>query len=400
MELYIQMGHGMQSMCEELASLWGGATVIVSPQNIAEKSLNTFSAKLHKVNGHLMFDPQLYFPRKYQKNLAKYSYWPHAEITSVENGQCLNLVSSLADLNEGIGAEYYILPAQITTAVDRRWAYVQKSYIECAEKCKGSMKLIQTIAVTKEVLLDENQVENIVQNAEGWPVDGCYITCQHPDSYYLVNNPLWMTNLLSLVAGLKRQGKKIIVGYASHQMLCLALAKCDAIASGNFLNVRWFKPEHFETLDSGDVSRRAVWYYCPQAFSEFKIPYLDIAKRLNVLDSMKPSASMMSSYCEMLFSGALPSSTGFGEKEAHRHYLNCLYKQVSSSARNTYEETQNAHLLLLETAEQLLRGLRAKEIRGQDRDFIEIFDANRAALAVFQSAYGVVLSKEWDKLAR
>lgn len=102
----------------------------------------------------------------------------------------------------------------------------------------------------------------------------------------------------------------------------------------------------------------------------------------------------------MLFSGALPSSTGFGEKEAHRHYLNCLYTQVSSSTRNTYEETQNAHLLLLDTAEQLLRGLRAKEIRGQDRDFIEIFDANRAAIAVFQSAYGVVLSKEWNKIVR
>ena len=43
-----------------------------------------------------------------------------------------------------------------------------------------------------------------------------------------------------------REGNK---NASSHQLLCMALAKCDAIASGNFLNLRWFQPEHFETID-------------------------------------------------------------------------------------------------------------------------------------------------------
>lgn len=399
MELYIQMGHGMQSICEELSKFWGHSTTIISPQNIKETSLQAFSSKMYKANGKVLFDPQLYFPRKHQKNRIKYSYWPQSEITLIENGQqCNDLMGSLANINRLIGAESFILPAEMTVAVDRKWDAIQKSFINCANGHKGSLKLLQTLALAKEVLLDERQIEGIVQYAEEWPVDGFYITGQHPDGYYLVDNPVWMANLLALVSGLKRQRKKVIVGYASHQMLCLALAKCDAIASGNFLNVRWFKPEHFETKDEESISRRATWFYCPQALSEFKIPYLDIAKRVDVLDRISPSSEMMSPYCEMLFSGAIPSSTGFSESHAHKHYLNCLQKQVSLASRISYNETCNAHLLLLDTAEQLLKGLREKDIRGQDRDFIEILDTNRAAISAHNATYKTVLTMEWNQL--
>lgn len=45
-------------------------------------------------------------------------------------------------------------------------------------------------------------------------------------------NPIWFTNLLSLVAGLKLLEKEVIVGYANHQMLALACTGVDAIATG------------------------------------------------------------------------------------------------------------------------------------------------------------------------
>ena len=196
----------------------------------------------------------------------------------------------------------------------------------------------------------------------------------------------------------KKATKKVIVGYASHQLLCMALAKCDAIASGNFLNLRWFQPEHFETIDENQPSRRAVWYYCPQALSEYKIPFLDIAKRMKLLDRIEPPDIMKNSHSEMLFKGSLPSSTGFSEKEAFRHYLYCLRKQCQGSVRSTYQETKNAHLVMLATAEQLLAGLSEKGIRGQDRDFTEILDVNRAAIAAFDMAYKFPLSQEWKNL--
>ncbi|MFR5914311.1 MAG: hypothetical protein ACLUGJ_03885 [Blautia wexlerae] len=109
--------------------------------------------------------------------------------------------------------------------------------------------------MSSDVLNDESQIERVIEYVEEWDVEGVYIVCEHPERYYLVDRPLWVSNIMSLVAGIKRQRKMTIVGYASHQLLCMALAKCDAIASGNFLNLRWFQPEHFETIDDKQPSR-------------------------------------------------------------------------------------------------------------------------------------------------
>lgn len=67
---------------------------------------------------------------------------------------------------------------------------------------------------------------------------------------------------------------------------------------------------------------------------------LDIAKRMDLLDRIEPPVTMKNKYSEMLFNGSLPSSTGFGEKEAFRHYLYCLHKQCQNSVLETYAETK------------------------------------------------------------
>lgn len=398
MDLYIQMGHGMQKLALEHLTDFGEGTLIVSPMNIMPKSIVDFSNKVHKLNGSVMVDPQLYYPRKYQKNLSQYSYWPQSELTMLEAGAFDKVIQLLTDLNRAVRSEAFVLPSITTSRIDDRWDYVQKSIIESAHRYASGFEIIHTISLSSNVIMDETQVEKSVAYVESWDVNGVYIVCEHPDNYYLVDKPLWVSNLLALVAGIKRLHKKVIVGYASHQMLCLALAKCDAIASGNFLNVRWFQPEHFETVDNDEVSRRAVWYYCPQALSEFKIPFLDIAKRMGILDRLAPAPEMINPYCEMLFGDVLPSSTGYSEKEAHRHYLYCLRKQCQATVRSTYNETRDAHMILLETSEHLLSGLRSKSIKGQDRDFSEILDVNRAAIAAHDMAYQFPLSQEWKSL--
>ena len=297
-----------------------------------------------------------------------------------------------------MSAEMFLLPSLTAKSIDDLWDKTQRLAIESAKKYVLNLELVHTIALNSEVINDELQIEKIIAYAENWDVEGVYIVCEHPERYYLVDRPLWVSNLLSLVVGLKRQRKKVILGYASHQMLCMALAKCDAIASGNFLNLRWFQPEHFETIEEKQISRRAVWYYCPQALSEFKIPFLDIAKRMGLLELIETPEAMKNAYSQMLFGSVLPSSTGFSEKEAFRHYLFCLRKQCQYSVRNTYKETKDAHLVMLGTAEQLLAGLGEKGIRGQDRDFTEILDVNRAAIAAFNMVFEFPLSQEWNEM--
>lgn len=398
MELFIQMGHNMQSLALEHLDEFGDGTVIVSPMNILPSKIKTYTAKVHKKNGKVIIDPQLYYPRKLQKKLAQYTYWPQDDFTLLESGQFDKVVQELSNLNKECNSDAFLLPSITAKKVDDLWNKVQRMIIENAKQYEPDMRYIHTVALSSDVVNDETQIEKVISYVEEWDVEGVYIVCEHPERYYLVDRPLWVSNIMSLVAGIKRQQKKVIVGYASHQMLCMALAKCDAIASGNFLNLRWFQPEHFETIDEKQPSRRAVWYYCPQALSEYKIPFLDIAKRMELLGKVEPPDIMKNSYSDMLFKGSLPSSTGFSEKEAFRHYLYCLRKQCQDSVRDTYQETKNAHLVMLGTAEQLLSGLGEKGIRGQDRDFTEILDVNRAAIAAFDMAYQFPLSQEWKNL--
>jgi uncharacterized membrane protein len=399
MKFYIQMGHGMESICKDLSLLWKGATVILSPANIVEDKLQYFSQTLQKLNGQLLFDPQIYTPRKRHKNLQQYSYWPQTDITDIEYGEYDEILKSLYKINEQIQSEAFILPSHIIGRIDKRWNDFQRKISNQAKKTVKEKRLIHTIALKSEVLSDEDQVEEIIQYSSQWDVDGVYIVCEHPEHFYFVDKPLWVANLLSLVAGIKRQRKSVIVGYTSHQMLCLALAKCDAIAAGNHLNVRWFQPEHFETIvDADKHKRQSKWYYCPQAFSEYKLNFLDTAKEAKILSSMAPPPIMANEYSNILFNGAKPTSTGYNYGKSHRHYLHCLKVQCEIATKSTYEETLEAYLTSLKTASLLISGLQNKGIKGQNRDFSEIIDVIQAAISVFDKEFSFILSKEWNLL--
>ena len=267
MELFIQMGHNMQALALEHLEEFDGGTIIISPMNILPNKVKGYATRVHKKKGKVLVDPQLYYPRQYQKKLSQYAYWPKSDITSLEMGQFDTVVEELSKLNNEVEAEAFLLPSITAKKIDDLWNKIQKIIIESAKKYAPDMKYIHTISLSSDVLNDESQIERVIEYVEEWDVEGVYIVCEHPERYYLVDRPLWVSNIMSLEAGIKRQRKMTIVGYASHQLLCMALAKCDAIASGNFLNLRWFQPEHFETIDDKQPSRRAVWYYCPQALS-------------------------------------------------------------------------------------------------------------------------------------
>jgi hypothetical protein len=390
------MGHGMQTLCKDLCEAWQGTTVILSPQNIyPTDKLPSFATSLRRVNGTVLFDPQLYSPRKYHKNLQKHTYWPRGGVTSIELGECKDLLTTLAGINTAIESEAFILPSNIISRIDDRWGKIQGRIASQARQVASGQRLLLTVALGKDVLTDDSQVESITQYADHWDVDGVYIVCEHPERHYLIDNPIWLANLLSLVAGIKRLGKEVIVGYANHQMLPLALAKCDAIAAGNFLNVRWFQPEHFETTDNDDISQRTKWYYCPQALSEFKVAYLDVARRTKILDRLAPPPSMANQYSNVLFGGAIPSSTNYSERNSFKHYLHCLKIQCENANRATYVDSRNAHFAQLETAARILDGLHDERIKGQDRDFREIVDVNEAAIQTFDKEFGFAMAREW-----
>ncbi len=258
----------------------------------------------------------------------------------------------------------------------------------------GDEPLLATIALSSTAILDEAQIETVIEHAESWAVSGFYVVAETPGAY-LVDDPVWLANLLILVSGLKLLGKYVLVGYCNHQMLCLASANADAMASGTWLNVRAFPPSKFYVRDDDEVSRRATWFYCPQALSEYKLPFLGIAQSVGALEVMKPPRSLGSRFADALFTGVVPTSVKWGEHEAFRHYLTSLNGQVTGAPVTTFDEAVAGHGQLLDAAEKVLKKLKGAGVRGGDRDFGELIDVNRGAIAKYTHARGARMRRSW-----
>jgi hypothetical protein len=345
-----------------------------------------------------LLDPQCFVRDADHHRLTNHKYWEaineHATGAFMGGPGTATLLRELANLAEETGISRHILPGCLADTVNDDWFAMQENIITEAPAHFGDDPLIATVALSAAALKQEDQVEAVVERARKWNVDGFYVVAETP-SGYLADDPNWLANLLILVSGLKFLNKQVIVGYCGHQMLCLACAKADIIASGTWINVRAFGPKKFFEPEETDVARRAVWYYCPQSLSEYKMAFLDIARRNGVLDQMQPAPSLGSNYAAPLFAGAQPSSINWTFTDAFRHYLTCLRSQCARATKSSFMATMRKHRSILAAAEPLLEDLHTNGAVGQDRDFKNYIEVNRSALIVFERARGERLRRMW-----
>jgi hypothetical protein len=308
------------------------------------------------------------------------------------------LLQKIIQLNASIGCSEIILPGLYAERIDDDWLARQRLTVEEAKSLAAGKPLIATIALASEALRRDDDLDELLASADEWAVEGAYLVCEHPRGEYLTTDASWMANLLDLAAGLTLKGKRVTVGYCNHQMLALAAAGASAIASGTWMNVRSFPPEKFRMQYEDEIKQRATWYYSPAALSEYKIPFLDIARRQGVLPLLASPPELGSTFAAQLFSGAQPTSVKWTEQAAFRHYLHCLRGQTAGSRMATFDATADAHEQALDAAEVLLAELHAAGVKGQLRDFRECIDVNRAALSVLRSNRGPMLRRRWGLL--
>jgi integrase len=173
-------------------------------------------------------------------------------------------------------------------AVDDHWLMRQRAFVAGAQALEvARADLFATVALGADVVNSIHQVHEVLEDGRRWPVGSVYLVCEHPNGDYLVDDAIWVANVLELTAGFRLQGKRVILGYCNHQMLAVASAAANSIASGTWMNVRSFPPAKFRTAYEDEIKRKTTWYYCPQAFSEYKIPTLDIAIPRTIDDTVR-----------------------------------------------------------------------------------------------------------------
>jgi hypothetical protein len=400
LELKLQFGYGMMDHSRSLINAWGGGCVILSPRDLSPQQFERLGREIIALpGGRVLLDPQFYLPYADHDRLISHEFWPGEYSTAVfwTGDELRVLVKKLSDLNTALGCHSFILPALFAEKVDDDWLAQQKLVIDEA-RSNSNLPLLATVALGAEAVKSDDAIDEVLSSVEGWDVDGIYLVCEHPNGEYLVTDASWMANVLDLVAGLRLKGKKVIVGYCNHQMLALACSGADAIASGTWMNVRSFQPDKFRKVYDEEVKQRAIWFYCPQALSEYKVPFLDIAKKQGVLDVMEPHAAMGSEFAKALFSGVQPTSVRWSEQSAFRHYLQTLRSQTAAARLQTFDDTIDEHERALDEAENLLGSLHSAGVRGQLRDFSIAVDVNRAALSVLRSTRGPMLRRKWNTL--
>ncbi|PHS35616.1 MAG: hypothetical protein COA82_04055 [Alkaliphilus sp.] len=402
MKLYLQFGWGMKKLVLDLAKTWEKVNVILSPRDITPKQLQNWSGEFEKANVSCLFDPQCYYPKSDHRILSQYSYWNNlmSKNLSLELNNVNSLITNIKEYNDIIGTEKFIVPGIIRKFDEEwfsKWERESKKLVSVSRNIVGRKKTLLTLALSFGVLNQSDElIEKIVLSCEKLDVDGYYIIAEPIEGKYLSDEPLWLSNLLQLCAGLKLLDKEVVVGYANQQLLCLSTAKVDAIASGTYLNVRKFSNK-FEKSDT-KIKRKSVWYYYPESLSEYKISFLDVAFNNRVLEEMKPGDDYNNEYVNLIFSGIMPQSTNFKESLAFKHYLECLRAQAASCSRESFENTISANEILLTTAERRIEILEKAGVYAQTRSFKDVVDVNRSAIQRLEKTRGFLMKYSWDEL--
>lgn len=401
MELYFQFGYGMKKIVTDLSEDWGGATAILSPRDISPDQLKKWKKDFEKANVKTLFDPQLYFPKSQHKGLQKYDYMDSSLVTKMESDTSKEetVIKSILKYNEMAGCSEFIIPSvmfQYDQQWMERWKKHSVKWISATKKYVQNRMIYMTLALPDMFLLQkEEEIERLIAEIETLDVEGYYIIAYPPKNQYLVDTPMWLSNLMQICASLKLYGKKVIMGYGNHQLLCLSATGIDAMATGTYLNVRRFSNKFQEDSSS---KRKSVWYYYPAALSEYKIGFLDTAYAADVLQQMKPSNDMDNGYVDLLFTGAQPSSTAFKETMAFKHYLNCVRVQMKNVSKKTFKETVTAHEVMLENALRRIEYMEKQGVYAQGRSFKDMVDVNRSALQRLNKIRGFQLKQEWMNL--
>lgn len=401
MELGLQFGWGMMEHSRSLVRSWGGGTVILSPRDLKPEQLESLAGDIAGLTGgRVLLDPQFYVPRSDHERLTSHSYWPDTYQTNTFfGGPGMDaMLRDVLALNQRLGADAFIVPGPLGATVDDTWLGIVSELGRAATDLGAEIPLYLTIALGWEPLRSLDSVQEVLEELRELDVHGVYLLAEPPSGSYLVDDPVWMANLAELVAGLRLQQKKVLLGYANHQMLFLAAAGLRMIASGTWMNVRSFSPDRFMALQEDEVRRKTTWYYAPSALSEFKIPSLDMADRGGLLQQLESPARFGSTYASQLFQGVQPSSVGFGEQDAFRHYLHCLRHQATESRQATFDDTVAHHRQALDDAEAQLDVLGQSGVLPGQRGFGDTLDAIRAALASLVGTRGPALRRYWGSL--
>ncbi|PRX72993.1 hypothetical protein B0G52_10484 [Cohnella sp. SGD-V74] len=379
---YLQQGHGMLSMNKEFVENNPTAGVIMSPRNCTREQIERHSSELHERNVAVLFDPQFYQPRTERENILNYPYWNDLNFETVDFATrgatelCRGVVTyQLEQLN----VSEIILPGRFSNVVSEDWLDTQYAFADTASSMHTGRLIYSTVAIGPDVVRDRNAFDRLLNEVVSYPVAGIYFIVQSPRDF-LVNDELFLYNILDGLLSIRLSNKKVLLGYANQQSLIYGTAGVTGFATGNFRNVRSFNPDTFDVQEQSD-RQRATWYYDGNTLSEFRPQTLGLAYQRGISGRFGPVTEFSSSLIE----AANPAIVPWGEPLAFRHYLTVINRQWSEMLNVPGSQRLNYVIGLIEHVGEQLAQLERDGVRLGDRSFKQIVELTLNALMSFKA---------------
>lgn len=264
MPVFHQMGHDSTNLLKvpELGK-YNGA--ILSPLNLSETKMSSLIEGAKERKLHLIFDPQLYYPRTQREKLRSWSYFPQdvdtADYSSV--GWWANLCSKLTKVAHELNVNTVCSPVIIPRTYAPEYVELMSNVTSLLQEKASAhnMDVWQTLVVNMSDLADYKSTMTMASIITKKAPRGIYLVLQN-NSYPRreLNDPEELKGAMSLINALEDSGNHVIVSHSSSDLILWKEAGAYGAATGKYFNLRRFTPSRWDEKEEGGGGQEAYWF--------------------------------------------------------------------------------------------------------------------------------------------
>ena len=250
MTTYHQMGHGSVRLLSE-DRLRGYAGAILSPVNYSEAQVQDQIANNERSEFELILDPQLYYPGTNRGNVPSWSYFPSdvetADLSSI--AWWTSLVGDLASVATQLHPDSICSPAAVPRVYSSGYYDLNRKIADSLVRALDGedIGVLQTLLARLETLSQPNIAAEVASIASRCASNRVYLVLVSdisPRREFRGTEDL--KGAMRLISYLEAADMRVLVAYASSDVILWKSAGASACATGKFFNLRRFTSSRWE----------------------------------------------------------------------------------------------------------------------------------------------------------
>lgn len=386
MELFIQQGYGMMGLNREFAEKYDNMSFILSPRSLQVgqdiKRIEEHAEELRDRGAKILFDPQFYLPRTNIEKILNFPYFEGLDYATTDflGDEAKRFSENAVKYQKRVlNTSSVIIPGAYTNSYSQDWSKLHDDLIEGALFSGIDGEFYQTLSMGPDLVLSD-EFDDLIGTLVLSEADGFYVTLKKPSDDFMVTDDTYLYKLLDAFLSIKLAGKKIILGYSNQQDIMFSSVGVDAIASGNYQNVRFFNPDIFFDNGEENIKRKGSWYYDNKTLSEFKPQQMSLAQRRGFFEMFGP----INEYNRSLLEANPVTGVPWPEGKNFRNYLYWMNEncgKMFSYGENKVDSVMN----FFEEKEANMSALLDKGFRVGNRGFsLDAFESTLSAISAIK----------------